>query len=409
MEPRTHCVPTRRVFQHDADAVLDGERVLALALLWGDRTLAIDQLHVGQRGSPLNGVTIDWEGQLPVLALDSGTHAWVERSAGHWVDPGRRIAVEAGDVVVAEAGGLTLEARLQRRAQRLPVFQRPQSRLFFLVMAHCLMLFIALSVTFELVPPADEDSMWSSASIIKHVVSPLVTLPKVIRPALHEQVAEVLKNRSPVAVRTKTKSTAMDALRLLFGGGGALGAGFKVGGGGGYDAALNQLQGGQNNSAGEGLGGMAGRELGQGLNSEGLGIGGVGPGRGPGRGPPGGLRGHRVEEVACKNCLANLPPGYDRDLVLKIVRRHQNEIRFCYESELATTPSLAGKVTVAWTIGPTGRVDTAQIAESGLGNARVEDCIVSRVKRWTFPEPAGGQEVAITFPWVFQVAGSNEE
>ena len=53
-------------------------------------------------------------------------------------------------------------------------------------------------------------------------------------------------------------------------------------------------------------------------------------------------------------------------------------------------------------------MEVAQIAESGLANERVESCIVRRVKGWTFPEPSGGQEVAITFPWVFQVAGSEE-
>jgi TonB family protein len=103
-----------------------------------------------------------------------------------------------------------------------------------------------------------------------------------------------------------------------------------------------------------------------------------------------------------------LSPGYDRDLVLKVVKRHQNEIRFCYESELSKNPGLAGKVTVAWTIGASGAVESAQIAESGLSNADVEACIVQRVRRWNFPEPSGGQEVAITFPWVFQTAGSDE-
>ncbi len=121
------------------------------------------------------------------------------------------------------------------------------------------------------------------------------------------------------------------------------------------------------------------------------------------------MRGKSIEDVICKDCTPKLPPGYDRDLVLKVVRRHQNEIRFCYESELVKSPDLGGKVTVAWTIGASGAVQMAQIAESGLSNESVENCIVQRVKRWTFPEPKGGEEVAITFPWVFKVAGSGDE
>jgi TonB family protein len=103
-----------------------------------------------------------------------------------------------------------------------------------------------------------------------------------------------------------------------------------------------------------------------------------------------------------------LSPGYDRDLVLKVVRRHQSEIRYCYESELQKHPELGGKITVAWTIGSSGSVESAEVAESGLRNETVESCIVQRIRRWNFPEPKGGQEVAITFPWVFQVAGSEE-
>ena len=113
--------------------------------------------------------------------------------------------------------------------------------------------------------------------------------------------------------------------------------------------------------------------------------------------------------MICKGCTPKLPPGYDRDLVLKVVRRHQNEIRFCYESELPKVPDLSGKVTVAWTIGASGAVEMAEIADSGLGNTNVESCIVQKVRRWTFPEPKGGGEVAITFPWVFTVAGSDGE
>ena len=184
-----------------------------------------------------------------------------------------------------------------------------------------------------------------------------------------------------------------------------MGGGLIAKGISGLDDALRNMGG--PTSPGDGMIGATGRDLGDRLGpGGGPGIGPIGPGRGPGPGTN--LRGHRIEDIVCKSCQV-VSPGYDRDLVLKVVRRHQNEIRFCYESELSREPSLAGKVTVAWTIGATGLVELAQIAESGLGNEAVEACIVQRVKRWTFPEPSGGQEVAITFPWVFKVAGSEED
>ena len=100
--------------------------------------------------------------------------------------------------------------------------------------------------------------------------------------------------------------------------------------------------------------------------------------------------------------------GLDRETILKVVRRHQSEIKFCYESALATHPQLGGKITVAWTIDPSGAVSEANVAESGIDNANVEACVLQRVRRWRFPEPAGGGVVAVTFPWIFKTAGDGD-
>lgn len=409
MELRTEGVPTRRVLKGDDGAPLDGDRVLAVALRWADRPLSVEHVKVGEARTPLEGVEIRWEGNLPIVATAGGTRAWVERTAGQWVDPGRRTALELGETLIIESGELTLEARLQRRSEPLPAPRGHRNMFFGLVMAHSLMIFIAVAVAMVITPRTEESSMWGSPSFLSKIASSFTTPPERKKPALEERINEVVKNATfrPVTDRTPKKSSAKDVMRLLFGGGG--GPGLFAKGAQGIDVALNEL--GANVTAGNGLDGITGRDLGNGFNHGPDGIGGLpGPGRGPGPGGlPNGLRGHRIEDIICTKCGPVLAPGYDRDLVLKVVRRHQNEIRFCYESALSKAPDLAGKVTVAWTISPTGAVDTAQIAESGLGNESVESCIVQRVKRWTFPEPKGGQEVAITFPWVFQVAGSGAE
>jgi TonB family protein len=198
--------------------------------------------------------------------------------------------------------------------------------------------------------------------------------------------------------------TAKDILQLLVGGGGgALGGGNNNA----IDDALSNLKG-NGGAAVDGLGGMGARDPGASIGPGGPGFG-VGPlaAGNPNGLPVGGLGKKPFSVEICTHCeLA--PPGYDRDLVLKVVRLHQNQIRFCYESELNRSPDLAGKVTVAWTIDGTGAVSIAQVAESGLKNESVENCILQRVRSWKFPEPQGGQEVAITFPWVFNVAGHDD-
>ena len=101
--------------------------------------------------------------------------------------------------------------------------------------------------------------------------------------------------------------------------------------------------------------------------------------------------------------------GLDKDVIMKVIKRHQNEIKFCYEQELQKNPALGGKVAVAWTIDPAGGVSEANVSESSIGNANVESCIVQRIRRWKFPEPAGGGVVNVTFPWIFKAAGDDSE
>ena len=50
-------------------------------------------------------------------------------------------------------------------------------------------------------------------------------------------------------------------------------------------------------------------------------------------------------------------------------------------------PNLKGKVTVAFTIQPDGHVSAASVKESTVGSEKLENCIVSRVRTWPFPQP----------------------
>ncbi|MFO0601274.1 MAG: AgmX/PglI C-terminal domain-containing protein [Myxococcaceae bacterium] len=395
-------------FRGDDGAPVDGDRVLALVLRWADRPLTLEHVRVGQLARPLDGVELKWEGALPIFALADGTRARVERE-GRSLEGGRRVALENGDLLVVESGQLTLEARVQKRSERLAPGGRQGELFFGLVLAHALMFFAAISTALVITPRTDDETIFGGpVSVLRAAVTPFLPAPKRVEPQLEQRVNEKVAERLVAMQATPTpqrKSTASDALRLLLGGGGGNGL-FGRGLGQGIDTALNALgSGGDSAGAGNGVGG---HDLGASVGGPGPGLGNIGP---LGVGPPGGLvefKSGRKPPMSplCTGCELKAP-GYDRDLVLKVVRAHQHEIRFCYESGLSQNPELNGKVTVAWTIDGTGGVSIAEIAESGLSNKKVEDCIVSRISRWKFPEPKGGQEVAITFPWVFSVAGSD--
>jgi TonB family protein len=120
-----------------------------------------------------------------------------------------------------------------------------------------------------------------------------------------------------------------------------------------------------------------------------------------GRGGAGfGGRGKRVPQVRQEK--AAVTGSLDKDIIRRIVRAHINEVRYCYNQGLARDPALGGKVSIRFTVGPGGDVSAATIASSTLADEAVAECIAKAVKRWTFPKPAGGGAVVVTYPFVLE-------
>lgn len=91
----------------------------------------------------------------------------------------------------------------------------------------------------------------------------------------------------------------------------------------------------------------------------------------------------------------------DKATISQVIKRHQTEARYCYQQALLRKPTLAGKITVKFTIAANGSVMTAAVTESTMADAQVESCVVSRVKRWRFPAPKGGGIVVVNYPFLF--------
>lgn len=98
---------------------------------------------------------------------------------------------------------------------------------------------------------------------------------------------------------------------------------------------------------------------------------------------------------------ASIRGSLSRDVIRRVVRRHHNEIRHCYENGLQSRPDLAGRVSARFVISPSGSVTAASVANSSIGSQQVEQCIVSAVQRWSFPAPEGGI-VSVTYPFMLQ-------
>ncbi len=88
----------------------------------------------------------------------------------------------------------------------------------------------------------------------------------------------------------------------------------------------------------------------------------------------------------------------DKRVISDAIKRHRAAIRACYETALAATPGLTGKVTVAFTIGGDGRVASSK----AQGLPPVEGCVADVIRTIEFPPPEGGGSVNVSYPFSFR-------
>jgi TonB family protein len=91
-----------------------------------------------------------------------------------------------------------------------------------------------------------------------------------------------------------------------------------------------------------------------------------------------------------------------KEEVSKVLKRHGNEVRSCYEQALRLKPALEGKIAVKFIVGAAGDVLQTEIASDTLNDENLKACMLTVVRSWKFPEPKGGGNVSITYPWVFK-------
>lgn len=84
-----------------------------------------------------------------------------------------------------------------------------------------------------------------------------------------------------------------------------------------------------------------------------------------------------------------------------VIKQNLAQIKACYERNLQGNRSLAGRVKTAFVIQSNGRVRSASIVSSDLGNSATEACITQAIRRWKFPLPRGGGVVNVNYPFVF--------
>ena len=109
--------------------------------------------------------------------------------------------------------------------------------------------------------------------------------------------------------------------------------------------------------------------------------------------------------VDLDSLAATVEEGLTKDEVGRIIHQHMKEIRYCYETAMIRSPDVEGKLVVQFTIGNLGSVRSTGVRSSSVPDRRLDDCVLDRLARWKFPQPKGGIEVAVTYPFIFKSLG----
>jgi TonB family protein len=92
---------------------------------------------------------------------------------------------------------------------------------------------------------------------------------------------------------------------------------------------------------------------------------------------------------------------FDSNLVVQTIKTRIRAIQMCYEQQLRRNPSLAGKVTIEFTIQVRGNVTDVHVKENSTGDTAVGTCVANTVGTFRFnPGPQGGS-VTYSYPFVF--------
>ncbi len=149
-------------------------------------------------------------------------------------------------------------------------------------------------------------------------------------------------------------------------------------------------------SRGSGLGGGGTAEGLGGLGTKGIGSGASGYGAGGGHF---GAKGDgAIGTVGGDSIILG---ALDRSLIDEVIKRHMNQIRYCYQRELTKNNTLGGKIVIRFTIAKDGSVSQATTKSTTMNNSAVQKCIEGRFMRMQFPTPKGGGIVIVSYPFLF--------
>ena len=121
------------------------------------------------------------------------------------------------------------------------------------------------------------------------------------------------------------------------------------------------------------------------------------------QGTPGDSQKHSF--ISLETPDAKVDEGLSQEEVGKIIHSHLADVRYCYESTLLKSSELQGKLVIDFIIKASGGVKTAKINQSSVNDSVLGTCLIQKLMTWRFPQPKGGIEVAVSYPFIFKTLG----
>ena len=311
------------------------------------------------------------------------------------------------ELALGTYGRLTIVPQIQTHQKNVEE-KEDKNRLWML----CLLLVLLFTMTgtylMRFAPTTsakiEEDLKQQVVKIVKHIKKETPPVQKMIKPT-EEKVEPAQTKISPTKIAGLKR---MGALSVL----GSLKTGKNKGG---LDMSAAESTAGPGMGGTEGSGGVQTSLYAKGITSAALGAGhNVNGGGGYGtKGKGGGQAGYGKMALTGSSGAtpiplgneANVAQGLDRDQIAAVINRNIGQVTYCYEQGLKDTPGIRGRIAIAFVIGGTGSVKSANVDSTSLNAKSVEDCIVMRLKTWKFPVPEGGVDVQVKYPFKLERTG----
>jgi len=262
-----------------------------------------------------------------------------------------------------------------------------------------LLILCTVALIMQLLPEAAEEETKAEE---------IVALPVIIKPPPPPVKAEV-KDRVPPDPKLKAKKVLAKQLGFL----GLLGRKDFKKAVGGLPTPTAQKSPGVGPGGLEGSGGEMVAGMGRGLHQTTLGntglsgLGGIGTkGAGGGMGGYGdtafgGVGSGTLSAIPLAND-AKVDEGLDRSQIQATIMRYLSQVRACYEEGLKRNQALIGQVTMNFEINGGGNLNYSRVGRSSLGDRPVEECISTKMMNWKFPQPRGGVNVKVSYPFMLR-------